>query len=318
MTFLPRSGRRLLLLGLVLSLPAQSLAQRITVAPMAVARPPARIELPLIVFAADSVYTLVLPSLYEPRTVYRQTAGEWTIADAGFNRDSTAATRLVGQAVGIYVNGTSVGGARLRQINPGFCGDPPAWCPTRATVEVIGALTRTTPPFVGISPPPLHAADVEEPTEDEVAVASRALLAVFRTAAGLRQRITEDEMAAPTVYAVNDIDNSRRILVAGGSLSLGASGSFSGLVVGIASDTLLRAATGRASRLAAGVSEELRYVGSFDFNADGRDELLLGWVSGENWTFEVLSPDRLGRYSQHWKGPDRTIPQPARAPARRR
>jgi hypothetical protein len=284
---------------------------------MGVARPPARIELPVIAFAPDSAYSLVLPSLFEPRSIYRQVGGEWTILDAPFARDSTRAAQLVGQALAIYVNGLSVGAGRVRQVTPGLCDDPPAWCPSRASVEIIGALTRTTPPFVAVSPPPNHAAEVVEPTEDEVAAAARALLSVFRTAAGIRVRITDDQMASPTVHVVNDVDNSRRILVAATSLSLTAGGSFSGLVVGVAADTLMRSATGRATRLAAGRSEELRYVGSYDFNADGRDELLLGWVSGDSWTFEVLSPDRLGRYSQHWRGPDRSAPAPARAPARR-
>jgi hypothetical protein len=287
-------------------------AQRATVSPMAVARPPARIELPVVAFTPDSTYTLVLPSLYEPRAVYRQVAGEWSISDAAFARDSTTASRIVGQAVGLYVEGASVGAGRIRQVAPGFCGDPPDWCPTRATIEVIGALTRNTPPIMAISPPPTHAAEVVDPTEDEVATAARALLAVFRTSAGPRLRVTEEQMAPPTVFAVNDVDNSRRILVAHGSMGLGTAGSYSGLVVGIVSDTLLRAGTGRAIRLPAGQSEELRYVGSFDFNGDGRDELFLGWLSGQIWSFEVLSPDRLGRYSQHWRGPDRSIPAPAR------
>lgn len=288
-------------------------AQRATVGPLLPARAATRIALPeVLAVSADSQYTLLLPALYEPRALYRTVAGEWTIAEPVFRRDSLRAARsVVGKAVGLYIDGVAVGTGRVRQVQAGLCDDPPAWCPTRATVEVVGGLTRSTPPIVALSPPPTHSAETMEPTDDEVGAASRALLAVFRMAAGRRQPIREEQMSTPVVFAINDVDNARRVLVAGGSYDLGGAGALSGVVVGIAADTLLRAATGRARRLAPGINEELRSVSAFDLNGDGRDEVLCGWVSGGDWQFEILSPDRLGRFSQQWRGPDRS-PPPAR------
>jgi len=315
------SCRGLLVSGLFAVSPAVAGAQRVAVAPLGAPPRGVTASFPglLIAFGPDTSYILVYPSLWERRSVFRQVQGEWTIVEAAFTRDSTrAAHDVLGKAVGMYINGVSVGAGRVRQVLPGFCGDPPAWCPTRAVVEVVGALMRTEPPIVAVSPPPNHSAETVDPTDDEVAAATRALLAVFRTAAGIRLRITEEQMGAPTVFAVNDVDNEHRIVVAAGSLDLGGGGSFSGLVVGLAADTMLRAAAGRAIRLGAGQTEELRSVSAFDVNGDTRDELLLAWKRGDDWQFELLGADRLSRFSQLWHGPDRSVPTAAPArPGRR-
>lgn len=315
----PQSSRRALLLTVLLALlPGATLAQ--AVAPLANARPGVAPGLPelVIAFTPDTGYTLVYPSLWERRSVFRLVRGEWTIVEAAFTRDSARGARDVnGKTAAMYIDGVSVGAGRVRQVVPGFCGDPPAWCPTRAVVEIVGALMRTEPPIVAVSPPPNHSAETVDPTDDEASAATRALLAVFRTAAGIRLRITEEQMGTPTVFAINDVDNSRRLVVAAGSLDLGSGGSFSGLVVGISADTLLRAASGRAVRLTAGRTEELRSVSAIDMNGDTRDELLLAWKAADDWNFEILGANRLGRFAQLWRGPDRSPPGAAAARPRR-
>lgn len=307
-----RSARLALLsLGFLAATPAVGAAQRTAVAPLAAPRPGALASLGelVIAFAPDTSYVLAIPSLWERRNIFRQAQGNWSVVEPAFARDSTRASRgVIGKAVGMYINGASVGAGRVRQVLPGLCGDPPAWCQTRAVVDVVGSLSRTEPPIVAVSPPPMHSLETVEPSEDEVAAATLALLAVFRRAAGIRLRITEDQMGTPTVFAVDDVDNNRRLIIAAASLDLGGGNSFSGLVVGIAADTILRAATGRATRLSASHSEELRSVNSFDLNGDTRDELLLAWRSGDYWQFDLLTPDRLGRYSQLWRGPDLSLP----------
>lgn len=311
---LPRLGAVLACAALC---PAAAAAQR-AVAPLGQAPTAARIAMPdLVAVRSDSTYELVVPSLFERKAIYRQAQGEWSLVESVFRRDSSRAARLVGRAVAFYVDGQSVGAGRVRAVTPGFCGDPPAWCPTRATIEVVGSLMHDTPPMVAVSPPPTHTAETVDPSEDEVAAASVALLGVLRSAAGPRQRVSEDQLATPTVFTINDLDNEHRIVVATGALDLGRTGALSGLVVGIAADTVLRSAVGRAIRRPPGSSEELRLVSAMDLNGDGRDELLLGWVNGADWTFEILSPDRLGRYTLHFRGPDRSAP-PAPGAARRR
>jgi len=302
---LPRLGAVIACAALV---PAAAAAQR-AVAPLSQVPVAARIAMPdLVAVRPDSTYQLVVPSLFERKAVYRQVAGEWTLVETIFRRDSTRAASLVGRAAEFYIDGQPVGSGHVRSIQPGFCGDPPAWCPTRATIDIVGSLMRDAPPMVVVSPPPVHTAETVEPSEDEVAAVSLALLGLLRTAAGPRQRVSEDQLGTPTVYTINDIDSERRIVVAAGALDLGATGSVSGLVVGIAADTLLRSTVGRATRRPPGSTEELRLVTAMDLNGDGRDELLLGWVSAGDWTFEVLSPDRLGRYKLHFRGPDRSMP----------
>ncbi|MEK6611094.1 MAG: hypothetical protein AABZ35_09245 [Gemmatimonadota bacterium] len=311
----------LMLFGILVGVSEAAVAQRAAaVAPLVAARPGSLASMPdlVIAFTPDTNYMLVFPSLWERRSVFRQVQAEWTIVELAFTRDSTRAARVTGKAAGVYINGAPVGAGRIRQVLPGFCGDPPAWCPTRAVVEVVGSLSRTEPPIVAVSPPPTHSAETVDPTDDEFAAASQALLVVFRTAAGIRIRITAEQMGTPTVYAIDDIDNERRLIVAAGSLDLGGGGSFSGLVVGVAADTVLRAASGRAKRLTAGRSEELRSVNAFDLNGDLRDELLLAWKSGDDWQFELLAPDRLSRFSQLWRGPDLSLPAAAPARPRRR
>lgn len=297
-------------MGLTLPV-APARAQR--AAPLTPVPAASRIAMPdLIAVRPDSAYQVVVPSLYERRTIYRQVLGEWNLVESAFRRDSSRAARLVGTAAAFYIDGQSVGAGRVRAVQPGFCGDPPAWCATRATLEVVGALMRDTTPVVAVSPPPVHTAETVEPSEDEIAAASVALLGLLRTAAGPRQRVRDDQLGTPTVFTINDVDTERRIVVAATALDLGAAGSLSGLVVGIAADTLLRSAVGRAARRASGSPDELRLVSAMDFNGDGRDELLLGWLSGGDWTWEILSPDRLGRYKVHFRGPDRSMPTPRR------
>lgn len=318
-----RSARRTLLsLGLLAATPAVGTAQRAgMVAPLAAPRPGALASMRDLVIAVtpDTGYMLVIPSLWERRSIYRQAQGDWTVVEPAFARDSTLASHdVMGKTVGMYVNGVSVGAGRIRQVLPGFCGDPPSWCPTRAVVDVVGSLSRNEPPIVAVSPPPTHSAETVDPTDDEVAAATLALLAVFRTAAGIRIRISEEQMGTPTVFAVDDVDNDRRLVIAAGLLDLGAGNSLSGLVVGTAADTILRAATGRATRLSAGRAEELRAVNAFDLNGDTRDELLLAWKNGDDWQFELLTADRLGRFSQLWRGPDLSLPPPPAVRRRRR
>jgi hypothetical protein len=91
-------------------------------------------------------------------------------------------------------------------------------------------------------------------------------------------------------------------------LDQGESGAYSALVVGMGGDTLVGNAAGRASRLAPHAAEELRFVRGLDLNGDGRDELLLGWVSGSEWQYEILAADRLGRWTVQWRGPDHSMP----------
>ncbi len=315
----PQSSRfALWLTGLIALAPSVASAQ--AVAPLANARPGVAPALPelVIAFTPDTAYTLVYPSLWERRSVFRQAQGQWSIVEAAFTRDSARAARDVnGKTAAMYIDGMSVGAGRVRQVVPGFCGDPPAWCPTRAVVEIVGALTRTEPPIVAVSPPPNHSAETVDPTDNEAAAAGQALLTVFRTAAGIRLHITEEQMGEPTVFAVNDVDNGRRLVVAAGSLDLGPRGSFSGLVVGISADTLLRAANGRAIRLPPGRTEELRSVNAIDMNGDTRDELLLAWKAGDDWQFEILGSDRLSHYAQLWRGPDRSAPPAGAARPRR-
>ncbi|HVP58456.1 MAG TPA: hypothetical protein VMU02_10185, partial [bacterium] len=80
------------------------------------------------------------------------------------------------------------------------------------------------------------------------------------------------------------------------------------LVVGAGGDTLVGKALGRATALKSGAIEQLQFVSGLDLNGDGRDELLLGWQSGDEWRFEILAADRSGRWTVQWRGPDRTMP----------
>ena len=268
---------------------------------------------------ADSAYQLLVPSLYERRQVFRLLGREWTTVESVIERDSLRGAREVdGKAVGLYVEGVPVGAGRVSEVQLNLCDEPPVWCPPRAVVGVIGALDRTGGRVVAVSPPPALSAETVEPTEDEVGAVSRALLAVLRAAAGIRVRVREDQMAAPIVYAIEDSVGDRRLLVAAAQLDLGAAGTYSGLVLGVAADTLLQAASGRATRLAARTSQDLQLVSAQDLNGDGTLELLLGWLTGgAEWRFEILAIDGLGRWSVHWSGPDRTPPAAAGRRARR-
>ena len=271
----------------------------------------ARIRLPdVLTVNADSAYQLLVPSLYERRHVFRLLGREWTTVETVIERDSMRAAREVaGKAVGLYVEGVLVGAGRVREVRLNLCAEPPSWCPPRVVVGVIGTLEREGGRVVAVSPPPGLAAETVEPTEDEVGAVSRTLWGVLRAAA--RVRVREEQMAQPTVYAIDDRTAGRRLVVAVAQLDLGGAGTYSGLVVGVASDTLLRTASGRATRLVTGASQDLQLVSALDLNGDGTLDLLLGWLAGGEWRFEILAADRLGRWSVHWSGPDRTPPAAA-------
>jgi hypothetical protein len=295
--------------------PAQRVVRTVAVAPLASARQAQRIPLPdAIAVFTDSTYMLVVPSLFEPRTIYRFLDGDWTVSDRAIERDSARGARLAGLPLALYAEGQPAGTARLLEVRPNFCADPPAWCPTRAEVEVLGQLTEETPPIVAVGPPPLHASNTIEADEEEASAAMEWLLGAFRAA--LRPRSLDfARVGEPVVFAVQDTSGDRLVVVAGSRYDLGAGGSLSALVVGVAAGAGFRNVVGRAQRLPPGATEELQFVSGFDLSGDGRDELLLGWLRGEEWWFEILSPDRLGRFAQHWRGPDRSLP--AVRPARR-
>jgi hypothetical protein len=267
---------------------------------------------------ADSAFQLLVPSLYARRQVFRLLGREWTTVEAVIERDSLRGAREVnGKAVSLSVEGIPVGVGRVSEVRLNLCAEPPAWCPPRAVVGVIGALEREGGHVVAVSPPPALSAETVEPTEDEVGAVSRALLAVLRAGVGIRVRVREDQMAAPNVYAVDDRAGGRRLLVAAAQLDLGRAGAYSGLVLGVAADTLLQAASGRATRLASRESQDLQLVSAQDLNGDGTLELLLGWLTGAEWRFEILAINGMGRWSVHWSGPDRTPPAAAGRGARR-
>jgi hypothetical protein len=292
----------------------QRVVRTVAVAPLASAPPARRIPLPdAIAVFTDSTYMLVVPSLFERRAIYRYVDGDWTVSDRAIERDSVRGARLAGLPLALYAEGQPAGTARLLEVRPNFCADPPAWCPTRAEVEVLGELTEETPPIVAVGPPPQHASHTVEAEEEEASAAMEWLLGAFRAA--LRPRAVDvAHVGEPVVFAVQDTSGDRRVVVAGARYDLGAGGALSALVIGVAAGTVFRSVVGRTARLAPGATEELQFVSGFDLNGDDRDELLLGWLRGEEWWFEILSPDRLGRFTQHWRGPDRSLPvaRPAR------
>jgi hypothetical protein len=278
----------------------------------------ARIRLPeVLAVNADSAYQLLVPSLYARREVFRLRGQEWTTVEPIIARDSLRGAReVVGKAVGLFVEGIPVGAGRVSEVQLYLCAEPPDWCPPRAVVGVIGALERVGGRVVAVSPPPVFSAETVEPTWSEVSSVSRALLAVLRAGAGVRVRL--DQMAALNVYAVDDRVAGRRLLVAAAQLDLGGAGAYSGLVLGVAADTLLQSASGRATRLTSRASQDLQLVSAQDLNGDGALELLLGWLTGgTEWRFEILAIDGLGRWSEQWSGPDRTLPAAAGQRARR-
>jgi hypothetical protein len=123
--------------------------------------------------------------------------------------------------------------------------------------------------------------------------------------------VGEDRLGAEAVFVLEDSTRHGRILIAAGIVDSGEARPISVLVVGVGGDTLVRNAVGRATTLKSGSTEELRFVSGLDFNGDGRDELLLGWLSGDEWRFEILAADRFGRWTVQWRGPDRTMPASA-------
>jgi hypothetical protein len=278
--------------------PAQRLVLALAPAPRAT-----RLTLPdVIAVQTDSAFRLLVPVLFERRQVFRNTAGVWSLVDAVLSRDSTrAASAVEGRAVALYADGVGVGTGRVTQVQPDFCGAPPAW--------------RESPHLVAVSPPPGLSADVVEPTEDEVGAATRVLFAVLRTAVLPRGRIREDQLGTPVAFAIDDRTRLRRLVVAAVPLEQSAASRYIGLVVGIAGDTLLRTPSGRAVRIAAGPLPDLQIVSALDLNGDGGIEMLLGWQVGSEWQFEILSEDAQGRWLVHWTGPDLTLPA---APVTRR
>jgi hypothetical protein len=290
--------------------PAAGLAQRSTVAPLVAARPAARMTLPeVLAVANDSTFVLLQPSLFERRAVFRHEGNRWEAVESVFQRDSLRAmSEVVGKVVALHSEGEPDGAGRVRAVRPDLCADPPAWCPPTVTIEVVGHAGRAASPVIAVSPPPGHASVAVEPTEDEASAAARALTLVARTAAGPRGRVRDDQLGTPAVFALLDSIGGRRLLVAAGMVEQGDAGAYSALVVGAGGDTLVANAVGRATRLPSGAAEELKFVSALDLNGDGRDELLLGWLSGREWQFEILAADRLGRWTVQWRGPDRTMP----------
>jgi len=286
------------------------LAQRAVVQPLLPAPRGSRITLPeVIAVQVDSVYQLLVPALFERRQIFRSAAGEWTLVEQVVARDSArGASAVQGTAVGLYIDGVSVGAGRVVGVWPNLCGDPPSWCPPFVEISVIGTLDRETGRVVAVSPPPNVLAEATEPTEDEVGAATRAVYTLFRTTAATRARAREDQLGTPAVFAVDDHGRGRRTIVAAAPLNQGPARTYAGLIVGTAGDTLVRSPVGRVERVATGPVPELRMVTALDLNSDDAVELLLGWLTGTEWRFEVLSADRLGRWRSHWTGPDRTLP----------
>jgi hypothetical protein len=290
--------------------PGGASAQRSAVAPLVTAQPSARIALPeILAVAVDSTFVLLRPSLFEPRNVLRLEGGRWAAVEQGFERDSLRAVReVVGKTVALHGEGEAVGAGRVRAVRRSRCAEPPAWCPPTAVIEIVGQGGREVRPLVAVNPPPSHASKLVEATEDESAAAVSALLVAARAAAGPHGEVREEQLGTPVIFVLDDSTGHRRILVTAGILDQGGDRAISALVVGAGGDTLVGNAVGRATALKSGSAEELQFVSGLDLDGDGRDELLLGWRSGNEWQFEILSADRLGRWSVQWRGPDRTMP----------
>jgi hypothetical protein len=307
---LPSLHRASVLAVALLAAPVGARAQHATVAPLLTARPSARITLPdILAVAADSTFVLLRPSLFEPRTVLRFDGSHWAAVERGFERDSLRALReVVGKAVALQGEGEWVGAGRVRAVRPGRCAAPPAWCPPTVLIQIVGEGVGEARRLVAVNPPPTHAADLVDPTDDESAAATSALLIAARAPAGPHRDVSEDRLGTQTVFVLEDSAGQGRILVTAGIVDSGGPRPISVLVVGTGGDTLVRNAAGRATVLKPGSIEELAVVCGLDLNGDGRDELLLGWRSGDVWRFEILAADRLGRWTVQWRGPDRTMP----------
>lgn len=310
----PPSLRFAAVVVVLLIAPSQARAQRAAITPLVAARPAARIALPeVLAVAVDSTFLVLRPSLFEPRNIMRVDKGRWTTVESAVQRDSLFAVReVVGKAVSLHAEGEPVGAGRVRAVRPGRCAEPPGWCPPTAAIEVLGQAEPAARPLVAVNPPPSHSSPPAEATEDESAAAANALLAAARTAVGRRGRVRDDQLGTPAVFVFDDSARHARILVAAGMVEQGKSRPLSALVVGIGGDTLVRSAVGRATALAPGSTEELRFVTVLDLDGDGRDELLLSWQSGSEWQFEILAADRAGRWTRQWRGPDRTLPAAGR------
>ena len=294
----------------LLAAPGGAWAQRSTVAPLATARPSARITLSeILAVEVDSTFVLLRPSLFEPRSVLRLERGRWAAVERAFERDSLRALReVVGKVVALDGDGEPVGGGRVRAVRPDRCAEPPAWCPPTAVIEIVGEVEADVRPLLAVIPAPGHASEPVEATDDESAAAESVLLVVARAAAGPHGEVREDQLGTPATFVFEDSTGHRRVLITAGTVDSGGARPISVLVVGGGGDTLVRNAVGRATALKSGSTEELQFVRSLDLNRDGRDELLLGWRSGDEWHFEILAADRLGRWTVQWRGPDRTMP----------
>jgi hypothetical protein len=294
----------------LLAAPSGAWAQRSAVAPLVAAAPSARITLPeILAVAVDSTFVLLRPSLFEPRSVLRFEGGRWSAVERAFERDSLRAVReVIGKAVALHGEGQPIGAGRVRAVRPDRCGEPPAWCPPRALIEIVGEREAQVRHLVAVNPPPIHESELVEATDDEGAAATGALLIAVRAAAGPHGEVREDRLGATAVFVLEDSTRHARTLVAAGIVDSGGARPISVFVVGAGGDTLVGNAVGRATVLKSGTMEELRFVSGLDLNGDGRDELLLGWKSGNEWQFEILSQDRTGRWTVQWRGPDRTMP----------
>lgn len=307
---LPRLHLAAALAIALLAAPGGARAQRSTVAPLVTARSSARIALPeILAVAFDSTFVLLRPSLFEPRSVLRVEGGRWSAVERALERDSLRALReVVGKAVALYGEGVPVGAGRVRAVRPDRCEEPPVWCPPTALIEIIGEGTGDVLPLVAVYPPPTHGSENVEPTDDESAAATDALLIAARAAAGPHRAVREDRLGAEAVFVLEDSARQGRILVTAVIVDSGGARPISVLVVGAGGGTLVRSAFGRATVLKSGAMEELQLVSGLDLNGDGRDELLLGWLSDDEWRFEILAADRMGRWTVQWRGPDRTMP----------
>ncbi|HVO35187.1 MAG TPA: hypothetical protein VMT21_06455 [Gemmatimonadales bacterium] len=294
----------------LLATPGGARAQRSTVAPLVTAAPSARITLPeILAVAVDSTFVLLRPSLFEPRSVLHFAGGRWSAVERAFEHDSLRAVReVIGKAVALHGEGVPIGAGRVRAVRPDRCGEPPAWCPPRALIEIVGEREAQVRHLVAVNPPPTHESELVEATDDEGAAATGALLVAARAAAGLHAEVREDRLGATAVFVLEDSTRHERTLVAAGIVDSGGARPISVLVVGAGGDTLVGKALGRATALKSGAIEQLQFVSGLDLNGDGRDELLLGWQSGDEWRFEILAADRSGRWTVQWRGPDRTMP----------
>ncbi len=309
------SLRSAALAGVLAAVPGALWGQRRSaVTPLVAARPAARIALPeFLAVEVDSTFVLLLPQLFELRNTTRSERGRLVLDEISVQRDSSRAAReVVGKVVALHAETGPAGAGRVRAVRPNRCADPPGWCPPIAVIEAIGQEPPAARPLLAVNPPPSEGSAPAEITDDEAAAAASALILAARSALGSRAMVRDEQLGTPAIFVLGDSTDRPRVLVAAGLLDQGRARPISALVVGLGGDTLVRNASGRATVLAPGSTEELRYVWALDFDGDGRNELLLAWQGGSEWRFEILAADRAGRWTQQWRGPDRSPPSASR------